>query len=392
MPRPLLVVADEVVELERRLAEEMVAALAAQLQQRALDRADGLLRDIAVFERQFVGPLAAMDQHGLQVVEVEQQQALLVGDVEGDGEDAFLHLVEVHQPASSSGPISRDRGADRVALLAEQVPELDRDCRDTPVGLSRSRRRARRRLSWILPVGDPAIARPDSRPSRRRRRSGRRRPKALDDALQGDGLAGAGGARDQSVTVGALELELLWIPAACCAANEDPLVASPAMRTPSKIRGAQPSPANPAKRVRLFRSPALARGRDIEPDVTRRKIAAADQQQDALSAGTASGIDFRSHLGGRGDGLTVDGHDQVAALKLLLGGVAVRIDRRDDDPARVSRQTECPCDLRRQRLQGQPKRRLPPERPDRRPPGSAPGPDRRRVDGRAPLPSDVAAP
>ena len=126
MPRPLSSWPDEVVELERRLAEEMVAALASQLQQRALDRTDGLLRDIAVFERQFVGPLPAMDQHGLQVVEVEKEQALLVGDVEGDGEDAFLDLVEVHQPAEQQRPHFADRGADRMALLAEQVPELDR--------------------------------------------------------------------------------------------------------------------------------------------------------------------------------------------------------------------------------------------------------------------------
>jgi hypothetical protein len=43
---------------ERRLAEEMLAALAAQLEQRALDRADALLRDIAIGGGQLVGALA----------------------------------------------------------------------------------------------------------------------------------------------------------------------------------------------------------------------------------------------------------------------------------------------------------------------------------------------
>ena len=37
---------------------------------------------------------------------------------------------------------------------------------------------------------------------------------AFDDALQGDGLAGAGRAGDQAVAVGALQLELLRIGAA----------------------------------------------------------------------------------------------------------------------------------------------------------------------------------
>ena len=47
-------------------------------------------------------------QQRAQILQVEQQQipARLVGDAEGDVEHAFLHLVEVHQRESSSGPIS----------------------------------------------------------------------------------------------------------------------------------------------------------------------------------------------------------------------------------------------------------------------------------------------
>ena len=40
--------------------------------------------------------------------------------------------------------------------------------------------------------------------------------KPFDQALQGDGLAGAGRAGDQPVAVGALELELLRLAAAGC--------------------------------------------------------------------------------------------------------------------------------------------------------------------------------
>ena len=64
---------EKILELERGLAEEMVAALASELQQRALDRADRLLGDIAIFERQLVGALAAIHEHRLQVVEVEKE-------------------------------------------------------------------------------------------------------------------------------------------------------------------------------------------------------------------------------------------------------------------------------------------------------------------------------
>src|SRR3546814_1876628 len=76
-----IVLADEVAHRQRGLAEEMVAALTAKLEQRTLDRAHRLLRDIAVGRRQFVGARAARDQHRLEIVEIEEQQSLLVGEI-----------------------------------------------------------------------------------------------------------------------------------------------------------------------------------------------------------------------------------------------------------------------------------------------------------------------
>ena len=60
------------------------------------------------------------------------------------------------------------------------------------------------------------------------RDAGGRKP--FDDALQGDGLAGAGRAGDQAVAVGALELELLRIAAAGRLPMKMPVVGSLAMR------------------------------------------------------------------------------------------------------------------------------------------------------------------
>ena len=195
---------------------------AAQLEQRALDRADRLLRDIAIFERQRIGLLADMDQHRLQVVEVEQQQAVLVGDIEGDGEHAFLHLVEVHQPRQQQRPHFGDRGAHRVALLPEQVPELDRKASIGPVGQAELGGARREQLVRLGGRRSPAMARPARSPLTSATKVGTpaaRQP--LDDALKGDGLAGAGRAGDQPVAVGALELERLGIGAAGGGADED---------------------------------------------------------------------------------------------------------------------------------------------------------------------------
>ena len=206
---------EKILEIERGLAEEMIAALGAKLEQAALDRADRGLGDIAIFERQFVGALAAMDHHRLEVVEVEQHQPFLVGDMKGDVDHAFLNLVEVEQPGQQQRPHFADRSADRMTLSPEQVPELHRAGAVAPVGHAdvggarlEDLVRPGRAVAGHRQSGEVALHVGDEGRDADRRQS-------LDNALQGDGLAGAGGARDQPVAIGALQLERLRIgPAA----------------------------------------------------------------------------------------------------------------------------------------------------------------------------------
>ena len=215
----LLVEAHEVGDIERGLAEEMLAALRPELEQRALDCAEAWPGDVAIGGGQLVGALAAVDEHGLQVVEVEEQQPLLVGDVEGDGEHALLHLVEAHQPGEEQRPHLGDGGADRMALLAEQVPELDRIVGIGPV-----------RIADLSGAGGKDVVR------LRGGGAGHRHAgkvalhvgdedgdagagEALRDPHQRHRLARAGRARDQPVPVGAPEVQRLRL--AGCGADED---------------------------------------------------------------------------------------------------------------------------------------------------------------------------
>ena len=202
-PFPELVELQEILEVERRLAEEMVAALGPKLEQRALDRADAHLRHIAIFERQLVGPLADIDQHRLQIVEIEEHQPLLVGDGEDDGQHAFLNLVEAHQPRQQQRPHFAYGGADRVALFPEQVPELDRIALIGPAGIADLRGARGERLMGLggcrarhgeardvaLHVGDESW---DAGIGQ-----------SLDDPLQRHRLAGTRRSGDQPVAVGA---------------------------------------------------------------------------------------------------------------------------------------------------------------------------------------------
>jgi hypothetical protein len=96
-------------------------------QQRTLDGADGLLADVAVLGGERARVLGGPLQHRLQVLEVEQQQALLVGDLEDDVENALLRVVELQQAGHQDGTDLGHCGAHRMALVAEQVPV---DCRE----------------------------------------------------------------------------------------------------------------------------------------------------------------------------------------------------------------------------------------------------------------------
>ena len=92
---PLAVGLHEVLQVEHGLAKEFVAALLFNGQQAALDGAHAGRADIAVAGGEFFGVLAHVGQHGAQVFQVEQQQAVVVGNFEHQVEHASLRVVQV---------------------------------------------------------------------------------------------------------------------------------------------------------------------------------------------------------------------------------------------------------------------------------------------------------
>src|SRR6478672_3389849 len=93
---------------------------------------------------------------------------------------------------------------------------------------------------------------------------------------------------------------------------------------------------------------------DRHPDEGFWRLARLDQQQDHRAAGLAGRGDRTLDLGRRGHLLAVDRGDHIAAPQPLFVGVAVGIDRGDDDAFGVRRQAEPERDLRVERLQRQP--------------------------------------
>ena len=195
--------AHEILDVERRQAEEMARALLLQHENAALDRADRGGRDVAVLGGQLLAALGDVVDDGAQVGEVVERHLLVGSDAEGDVEHALLHLVELEHAAEQQRAHVVDGGADRVALLAHHVPEHGRigfvlvaleahlldALLDERLGLADGRDAAKVALDVGGEHGDAGIR------------------EAFGQHLQRDRLAGAGRAGDEAVAVGEPQLE-----------------------------------------------------------------------------------------------------------------------------------------------------------------------------------------
>jgi hypothetical protein len=169
-----------------------------QRQQVALDGADRGGGDVAVLGGEGLRVLAHVLDHRAQVLEVEQQHAVVVGDLEHQREHAGLGVVEVEQARDQERAHVGDGGAHRVALLAEHVPEhhrvgtrgvvVDADCGQALHQLVGPDARGADAGEVALDVGD----------EHRHADMG----EGFGELLQGHRLAGAGGAGDEAVAVG----------------------------------------------------------------------------------------------------------------------------------------------------------------------------------------------
>ena len=124
-PPALCVGLHEIVDVEGGLAEKLFATLLLDDEQIALDRPDTGLGDVSVLDLELVRVVPHILRHGPEVLEIEKQQPVVVGDLEGDVENAGLGLVQVQDAGEKEGPHLGDRRPDRVPLLAEDIPEGD---------------------------------------------------------------------------------------------------------------------------------------------------------------------------------------------------------------------------------------------------------------------------
>src|SRR5262245_11176101 len=120
---------EEVFEIQRGLAEKLVCTLLLECQQIALNGADAGGRNVSVLRGElgcvFPDPL----QERAEVLEVEQQQAVVVGDLERERQHARLRVVQIEQSRKQQGTHFADRRANRMSAFTEYIPENDRERR-----------------------------------------------------------------------------------------------------------------------------------------------------------------------------------------------------------------------------------------------------------------------
>ncbi|MNQ78565.1 hypothetical protein D3C85_934800 [compost metagenome] len=188
----------QVLQLQRRFAEQRLRALlleGGQLAQQGLGR---LRREQRAVLAEHLGMRLQVVEQGLEVLEIEQQQAIAVGHLEGGVQRGLLAVGQLQQGAEQQRAHFAEGGAQRVAALSGHVPQGHR------VGL----RPVREPGHAGDALGDLALRLAGGAEAAQialdvggeHRHAGI--AEQLGEALQGDGLAGAGGAGDQPVAVG----------------------------------------------------------------------------------------------------------------------------------------------------------------------------------------------
>ena len=187
----------EVVDVEGRLAEELVRTLAFQGEEGALDGADGHRGDHAVLDGEFRGVLAHEVEHRAEVLHVDQQETVVIGDLEDDVQDARLRLVQFHQAAQQVRTHVGDGRTHGMALLAEHVEEADRAALELRILDAEFRQTLLDEpgeLAHLADAGEVAL-----HVGHEARDAGL--AEGFGQDLEGDGLTGTGGAGDESVAV-----------------------------------------------------------------------------------------------------------------------------------------------------------------------------------------------
>ena len=188
----------DVLQLQSGLAKQLLGALllqSGQTSQQGLGRCAG--EQCAILTQQLRVILEVIEQR-LEILHVEQQQALSVCHLEGGIQRGLLAIGQCQQVAQQQRPHFTERGAQGMPTLAGDVPQRDRVCLRMMIQPGHAGD-ALGHLALRITDGAQATQVPLHVGGKNRHAS---IAEQLGQMLQGHGLASPRGARNQSMAIG----------------------------------------------------------------------------------------------------------------------------------------------------------------------------------------------
>ena len=121
----VFILAEPIPQIQGGLAEEEIAPLILQNGDGPLHGPHGGFGDVAVIQGVAGGVFAHIGQHGLHILQIQQQHALVVRDAENDVHHAGLGFVQAQHAGKQQRAHFAHRGADGMTLFAVHIPEGD---------------------------------------------------------------------------------------------------------------------------------------------------------------------------------------------------------------------------------------------------------------------------
>ena len=189
-----------VIDVECGFSEEHISTGILQLQQGALDRANRLGCDLAVSERILLRMLANVVDHSTQIFKIQKKQAVVVRNMENYIEDAFLHFRQSEYARKQHRTHFRNGRPNGNAVFAIHIPEAGRASVEFVIVDSERRKALHKLLGSFARYRNARNITLDV--GKKHRDSGIAH--GCRERFQRDGLAGTGGAGDETMPVGHL--------------------------------------------------------------------------------------------------------------------------------------------------------------------------------------------
>src|SRR5262249_32312153 len=108
-----------------RFPEKLVSPVFLETQESPLDGSQARLGEVSVLGCETLGVFSGKSDKGLEVFQIQEEPAIVVGQTEEDGQNRLLGLVGLEQTGKEEGTHLRRRCPDRMTFLPVDVPEGD---------------------------------------------------------------------------------------------------------------------------------------------------------------------------------------------------------------------------------------------------------------------------